>query len=747
MNMKKRFLFLTVFMLDLFQCKAQTPMTYITFYNDTLQLYKWEGANTMVLSGSQGLDNTTMTKWINAMDGAYNFYYNCTGRYPSCYASRTCFNKKSTIARVYNTCGAGCGLVGTTGIELAHDFFDRFFDSLKINNTYDHTPFYEFGRNYWFYGNKINYGSADIGGGFAVFMQFMAMENMALKGAGYWGGQGTMSFQQLKDSTKNQFNLYMANTTLNWANTLAIGQGIPGSMWTRADLFASFCFKLKELYGDCWLKNVWRYAGLRPDAVITQNAVDNFIIASSQAAGVNLSTLFQSWRWPVSDSAITYLSKYDYTKHASPVSASCAPTSVANTGYDMGVRNVLLEDMQYYSKGNAGDNNQYYIDNTILQSGSCHLYPVTHLHTDTSYSIKVTTGGNLENVRGWIDYNNNGTFESSELVISSNGTVADQTHTGIFTIPVSGTVFNTSLRMRIASDYFGAAVPQPCSNPVYGQTEDFIVYITNSPTCSIISITTQPQAQSKCIGQSVTFSVGINGTANTYQWQKNGININLANSSGYTISSMGITDTGEYKCIITGNCGQVINSISARLTVNAPVNITTHPASQTKLVGQSVTFTVTAPGSGLSYQWKKNGTIIPAAPNSNGYTINTLALADSGLYTVDITNTCGIKTSNAAKLTVIDNTTGIKNSTLNAIQRIYPNPASEEINVYIKSKQTTDIQISILDLKGAELYNKKVTTMKGEWLHSIKVSDFAGGVYFIQLLDKEGITMEKFLVE
>ena len=72
-----------------------------------------------------------------------------------------------------------------------------------------------------------------------------------------------------------------------------------------------------------------------------------------------------------------------------------------------------------------------------------------HLIPGETYTITVVTDYYKHNVRGWIDFNNDGIFQSAELVISSNGTTNFQTHTASFTVPASGVPTCTSLRMRI----------------------------------------------------------------------------------------------------------------------------------------------------------------------------------------------------------------------------------------------------------------------------------------------------------
>jgi type II secretory pathway component GspD/PulD (secretin) len=90
----------------------------------------------------------------------------------------------------------------------------------------------------------------------------------------------------------------------------------------------------------------------------------------------------------------------------------------------------------------------------------------------------------------------------------------------------------------------------------------------------------------------------------------------------------------------------------AALIVVFPTTITTQPASQTAIGGNSVTFSVTAGGTPpLGYQWFFNGSVIEGATEAN-YTITSVAATNEGNYTVVITNSCGAATSSVAALTV-----------------------------------------------------------------------------------------------
>ena len=87
-------------------------------------------------------------------------------------------------------------------------------------------------------------------------------------------------------------------------------------------------------------------------------------------------------------------------------------------------------------------------------------------------------------------------------------------------------------------------------------------------------------------------------------------------------------------------------------TPTAPT-ITTQPANQSAVAGQTATFSVAASGSApFTYQWKKNGIDIAGATNSI-YTTSATSIGDSGaLYSVVVSNSAGTATSSTATLTV-----------------------------------------------------------------------------------------------
>jgi hypothetical protein len=176
-----------------------------------------------------------------------------------------------------------------------------------------------------------------------------------------------------------------------------------------------------------------------------------------------------------------------------------------------------------------------------------------------------------------------------------------------------------------------------------------------------VSINTQPQSQSICEGSNATFSVAATGYALTYQWQQSSnsgstwSNISGATSSTLTLTAPSISTSGyQYRVVVSG-CTNV-NSSAATLTINPGAAITAQPTAQVVCQNANATFTVTATGSGITYQWQLyDGSSWQSISEgiSNTLVLTSVSLAMSGnSYRVLVSGTCGIVTSNAALLTV-----------------------------------------------------------------------------------------------
>jgi glucose/arabinose dehydrogenase/PKD repeat protein len=115
----------------------------------------------------------------------------------------------------------------------------------------------------------------------------------------------------------------------------------------------------------------------------------------------------------------------------------------------------------------------------------------------------------------------------------------------------------------------------------------------------------------------------------------------------YALGMMLGNDGYIYYCAY-GNNGALIKLDYIETAAPTIVN---HPISQAIMETSPVTFTVSASGTGLTYQWQFNNVNINGATGAS-YTIPNVTTANAGAYKVIVTNTAGNVTSNSATLTV-----------------------------------------------------------------------------------------------
>ncbi len=225
------------------------------------------------------------------------------------------------------------------------------------------------------------------------------------------------------------------------------------------------------------------------------------------------------------------------------------------------------------------------------------------------------------------------------------------------------------------SAYAGATTPSLTLSGVSAADEgDYDVVVTNpggstTSSASTLSVTTgaiapsivsDPDSATASTGGGVIFSVSANGTSPlSYQWQKSLDNVSFADLLGATspalnLSALTTADAGFYRVVITNSVGSV-TSAAAPLTI-APV-IGTPPATALVPSGASHTISVAADaGAGspepITYVWKRDGVVVGNGGGVSGATtasllVGSFSAAQSGYYTVTVSNSAGAVTSAA----------------------------------------------------------------------------------------------------
>jgi hypothetical protein len=179
--------------------------------------------------------------------------------------------------------------------------------------------------------------------------------------------------------------------------------------------------------------------------------------------------------------------------------------------------------------------------------------------------------------------------------------------------------------------------------------------IRTSSQQNTLKFVQQPQSVIAYVGDTVVLSPVVAGTAPiSYQWYDNGLVMPHATNLTLTLSGVTVGNSGGYFLIISNASGVVASSVAfvAVLVPPGAPTIIQQPQSQSVLAGATVSFSVTAGGTGpFTYHWQKDSVAINGATNSM-YTIAMAVVNDTGAYTVIVSNGSGSTSSQAATLMV-----------------------------------------------------------------------------------------------
>ena len=299
----------------------------------SLQLVPWPGTNVLFLTTNANLNPALMAKWVSRLDAGWQLYADLTGRKPNPFRFH---EGRVTIAAVpgYDlTCGAGCGYVGATGIELAM-FYDHNYPDLERHpEAMPHYVFYEMGRNYYTFGDRHSCFVT----GFAVFMRYVCMDALRCQDRDAKTRQVIESVEPLLAKSGLSFlDLFTMSTGVG--EKVSRIKDANGKLVSPSDQpvrYASAMLRLRrENGGDAWVKRFFRELATCPkfkpdnrEGALNQSW--SWLLCASVAAQKDLSPVFVGdWKLPLSDETVACLARIDWKKNGltfSEVAAAVAP--------------------------------------------------------------------------------------------------------------------------------------------------------------------------------------------------------------------------------------------------------------------------------------------------------------------------------------------------------------------------------------------------------------------------------------
>ena len=149
------------------------------------------------------------------------------------------------------------------------------------------------------------------------------------------------------------------------------------------------------------------------------------------------------------------------------------------------------------------------------------------------------------------------------------------------------------------------------------------------------------------------YSTGVIPGATSYEWQMSPSNAGVitGNSNNGTV----VWNTNYAGSVTILVRATIYGTISEWSGLNVKIALNTKLISQSRdtalCAGQPVSLFVNAEGYNLSYNWYKNGTLIPSS-NSNVFNVSGTTTGNSGIYKCNVSGSCGTLFSNNINLTV-----------------------------------------------------------------------------------------------
>jgi hypothetical protein len=281
-------------------------------------LLPWTGSNVVFLTTNGTYDAVLMSHWVIRLDRAWALYADLTGDRPRPLKQ---LDGRATIAAVPGgefTCGAGCGYVGATGIELAM-FYDWNYPALRVNtNAMPHYVFYEMGRNFFTLGDRHSAFTT----GFAVFMRYVCMDTL---GCADDDAPTRRTIEAVEPLIRTGAMPFLKTFT----NADGLSEKEPrvkdaAGRWIEPSdqpvTYASAMLRLRREHGgNDWVRRCFRALAQCPPARANTRAGAraqswSWLVAASVAARKDLSPVFvEDWRLPLSAETRKELAAVDWS--------------------------------------------------------------------------------------------------------------------------------------------------------------------------------------------------------------------------------------------------------------------------------------------------------------------------------------------------------------------------------------------------------------------------------------------------
>ena len=323
---------------------------------------------------------------------------------------------------------------------------------------------------------------------------------------------------------------------------------------------------------------------------------------------------------------------------------------------------------------------------------------------------------------------------------------------------VSGaTTSSLVLTATVASDAaaYTCIVSSACGAPVTSSTSNLTI------GASSVTITKQPISAVICLNQQASFSIiAVGGIS--FQWQfkptagvysniVNGGSVSGATSAWLVINNAQFVDRGNYRCLVgSAACAGGLPSAAASLSFESPM-IVSQPLSQSLCNTQTTTFSLVALGNNLTYQWLKNGFVLPNGGNVSGantanLNLSNIGLADAATYYCIVQGLCPPPALSDLVPLNVSICLAVEEAEATNVFNVYPNPSTGLFTVELKKFTSDHVTYEVYNTLGEMVYTGE-SEGGSDVSSSIDIGDQASGVYLLKLKYGDTQVWERLVLE
>lgn len=383
------------------------------------------------------------------------------------------------------------------------------------------------------------------------------------------------------------------------------------------------------------------------------------------------------------------------------------------------------------------------------------------------------SGATPHDTKIWVDFNNDGSFTSDELIGEVYNTIGA---VGSYTFNASP-ILDTKLRMRVTSDVIGSVI-DGCSDQTFGQTEDYAIIIYPALMPPIPDFVGFPLYS--CDGV-VEFEDLSGNTPTSWEWNFGDMNTSDEQNPTHTYGDNGVYTVTLIVTNDDGSQGVVFSSyvvVDNTLPCNIETLSPTSASSSTECQGMmldSGEFMDYLPNSDNSFVVDISGII-----GTNIIQLNFLEFDLSfpdiisiydgpdntspliGTYSGSALPNGGTVNSTGDFITVEESTNdlvegtgfvltwdcinvGIYDPESSSIS-VFPNPSNGEIHITSTDGIWNNAKVEVFDILGKMVYSERISS-SGSMNERIDLSSLSSGGYSLKLSNENVIVITKIVLE